>query len=149
TLPLAVFVFFLVLCMGNSTVAAQWVPGSGGLTSLALVGAFVMGVVALIRRVPWPVALVVGLVLAPIAAYVSVHGTLVRAHPDDPSDPVRLAGAWLGRIASGDAANDEAFYLYLLSLLFWVVGGWLSWCSLRWRQPLLGLIPGAAAFATN
>src|SRR5437870_2124282 len=109
TLPLAVFVFFLVLCMGNSTVAAQWVPGSGGLTSLALVGAFVMGVVALIRRVPWPVALVVGLVLAPIAAYVSVHGTLVRAHPDDPSDPVRLAGAWLGRIASGDAANDEAF----------------------------------------
>ena len=30
-----------------------------------------------------------------------------------------------------------------------VVGGWLSWCSLRWRQPLLGLVPGAAAFATN
>jgi hypothetical protein len=149
TLPLSAFVVFLVLCMGNSTVAAQWVPGSGGLTSLALVAAFVMGVVALIRRVPWPVALVVGLLLAPLAAYLSAHSTLVRAHPDDPSDPLRLVGVWLGRIASGDAANDESFYLYLLSLLFWVVGGWLSWCSLRWRQPLLGLIPGAAAFATN
>jgi Transglutaminase-like superfamily/Domain of unknown function (DUF4129) len=149
TLPLAGFVFLLVICLGNSTVAAQWVPGSDGLTSLALVAAFVMGVLALVRRVPWPVALVVGAVLCPIAAFVAAHGTLARAHPDDPSAPLALAGAWLGRIASGDAFNDTAFYLYLLCLLFWVVGGWLSWCSLRWRQPLLGLVPGAAAFATN
>jgi hypothetical protein len=149
TLPLAIFVFFLVLCLGNSTIAAEWVPGSEGLTNLALVGAFVMGVLALIRRIPWAVALVVGVVLCPVAAYIAAHGTLVRAHPDDPSDPLRLIGVWLGRIASGDAANDTSFYLYLLCLLFWVVGGWLSWCSLRWRQPLLGLVPGAAAFATN
>jgi hypothetical protein len=149
TLPLVVFVFFLILCLGNSTIAAQWVPGSDGLTNLALVAAFVMGVLALVRRIPWSVALVVGLILCPVAAYVSAHGTLMRAHPDDPSDPLRLMGVWLGRIASGDAANDTSFYLYLLCLLFWVVGGWLSWCSLRWRQPLLGLVPGAAAFATN
>src|SRR5262245_3145820 len=97
TLPLAVFVVLLVLCLGNSTVAAQWVPGSNGLTSLALVGALVMGVLALVRRVPWPVALAVGLVLAPAAAYLSAHGTLVKAHPDDSSDPIRLIGAWLGR----------------------------------------------------
>src|SRR5215831_5530754 len=128
TVPLAVFVFLLVVCLGNSTVAAQWVPGSDGLTNLALV---------------------VGLVLCPVAAYVAAHGMLARTHPDDPTDPLRLAGVWLGRIASGDAANDTSFYLYLLCLLFWVVGGWLSWCSLRWRQPLLGLVPGAAAFATN
>jgi hypothetical protein len=149
TVPLAVFVFLLVICLGNSTIAAQWVPGADGLTNLALVAALVMGVLALIRRIPWPAALVVGLVLCPVAAYVSAHGTLVRTHPDDPSDPLRLMGVWLGRIASGDAANDTSFYLYLLCLLFWVVGGWLSWCSLRWRQPLLGLVPGAAAFATN
>jgi hypothetical protein len=144
-----VFVVLLVICLGNSTVAAQWVPGSGGLTNLALVAAFVMGVLALVRRVHWAVALVVGLLLAPMAAYLSAHGTLVRAHPADPADPAGIIGAWAGRIASGDAANDTAFYLYLLSLLFWVVGGWLSWASLRWRQPLLGLVPGAAAFATN
>ena len=149
TLPLAAFVVFLVICLGNSTVAAEWVPGSGGLTSLALVAALLMGVLALIRRIPWSVALIVGLAVGPVAAYLSAHGTLVRAHPDDSSDPLRLLSTWLGRIASGDAANDETFYLYLLSLLFWVVGGWLSWCSLRWRQPLLGLVPGAAAFATN
>jgi Transglutaminase-like superfamily/Domain of unknown function (DUF4129) len=149
TLPLSVFVVFLVICLGNSTVAAQWVPGTGGLTSLALVGAFVMGVLAVIKRIPWPVALIVGLLLAPVAAYLSAHSTLVRAHPGDPADPFGLAGRWLGRIVTGDAADDESFYLFLLSMLFWVVGGWLSWCSLRWRQPLLGLVPGAAAFATN
>jgi Transglutaminase-like superfamily len=149
TIPLAVFVFLLVICLGNSTVDAQWVPGSGGLTVLALIAALVMGVMAVIRRIPWSVALVVGLVLAPVAAYLAAHGSLVRAHPDDPSSPLALAGVWLGRIANGDAANDISFYLYLLCLLFWVVGGWLSWCTLRWRQPLLGLVPGAAAFATN
>jgi hypothetical protein len=149
TLPLAVFVVLLVTCLGNSTVDAQWVPGSNGLTNLALVAALVMGVMAVIRRAPWTVALFVGLLLAPVAAYVGAHATMARAHPEDPTDPLQFAGAWLGRIASGDAANDISFYLYLLCLLFWVVGGWLSWCSLRWRQPLLGLVPGAAAFATN
>jgi len=34
-------------------------------------------------------------------------------------------------------------------MMFWIAGGWLSWCVLRWGQPLLGLVPGAAAFATN
>jgi hypothetical protein len=149
TVPLAVLVFFLVLVLGNSTVSAQWVPGSDGLTNLALVAALVMGALALVRRVPWPVALIVGLVLSPVAAYISAHGTLVRSHPDDPTDPVRLLTVWLTRIGDGDAANDTSFYLYLLCLLFWIVGGWLAWCSLRWRQPLLGLVPGAAAFATN
>jgi transglutaminase superfamily protein/uncharacterized protein DUF4129 len=149
TLPLAVFVVLLVLCLGNSTVAASWVPNSDGLTSLALVAALFMGVLALIRPLPGAVALTVGALLAPVAAYLSAHAALVKAHPGDPADPLGLAAVWLGRIASGDAANDVTFYLYLLCLLFWVVGGWLSWCSLRWRQPLLGVVPGAAAFATN
>src|SRR5919204_229284 len=42
-----------------------------------------------------------------------------------------------------------AYYPLLMVLLFWIVGGWLAWCVLRWRQPLLGLVPGAVAFATN
>jgi len=149
SLPLAGFVFLLVLCLGNSTVAAQWVPGADGLTSLALVAATVMGILAVVRRIPWAVALVVGLLLCPLAAYVAAHGAIAHAHPDDPGDPIRLVGVWAVRVVSGDAGNDTTFYLYLLCLLFWVVGGWLSWCSLRWRQPLLGLVPGAAAFATN
>jgi hypothetical protein len=149
TVPLATFVLFLVICLGNSTVAAQWVPGANGLTNLALLAALVMGALALIRRIPWPVALVFGAALALPAAYLAAYGTLAKSHPGDPTDPLGLIGVWAGRVASGDAANDTAFYLYLLCLLFWVVGGWLSWCSLRWRQPLLGLVPGAAAFATT
>ena len=149
TLPLAVLVFLMILVLGNSTVAAEWVPGSDGLTQLALVAALLMGVLAVMPWVPWPAALVTGALLAPVAAYVGAHGTMARSHPDDPTDLLGLLGVWLGRITSGEAANDLTFYLYLLDLLFWVVGGWLSWCSLRWRQPLLGLVPGAAAFATN
>src|SRR5206468_1706864 len=44
---------------------------------------------------------------------------------------------------------DPSFYLVLICLLMWITGAWLSWCVLRWRKPMLGLIPGAAAFATN
>src|SRR6266487_1136039 len=60
TLPIAVFVLLLVLCLGNSTVAANWVPGSDGLTNLALVAALLMGALALARRLPWSFALAVG-----------------------------------------------------------------------------------------
>src|SRR5215470_17675257 len=93
TVPLAVFVFLLVVCLGNSTVAAQWVPGTDGLTNLALLAAFVMGGLALVRRIPWAVALVIVVVLCPVAAYVAADGALGRANTDDPTDPLRLVGA--------------------------------------------------------
>jgi transglutaminase-like putative cysteine protease len=47
------------------------------------------------------------------------------------------------------AIADSSFDLFLISWLMWVTGGWLAWCVLRWRKPLLGMVPGAAAFATN
>lgn len=149
TLPLAILVVLVVICFANSTVDVNWVPNSGGLTNLALVAAFVMGILALARPVPWPAALGIGSLLAPLAAYVGAHQALVHAHPSDPAGPLQLAASWAGRVASGEAFDDTAFILYTLYLLFWVVGGWMSWCSLRWRLPLLGLVPGAAAFVTN
>jgi transglutaminase-like putative cysteine protease len=149
TLPLAVMVFLMLICFSNSTVDANWVPNSAGLTNLALVAALVMGVLALIAPIPWPVALLVGGLLAPLAAFVGAHQALVHAHPNDPTDPLRLLNTWSNRIISGDAFDDLTFLLYLIYLLFWVVGGWLSWCAFRWRQPLLGIVPGAAAFATT
>ena len=149
SLPSAALVFLLALCVANSTVAAEWVPGSGVLTGIALIAVIFMGGLALFRRLPWSIGLAIGLVVAPIAAYLACNQVLIRTHPEDGADPARIVTAWVGRIGSGEAANDVAFYLYLLCCLFWVVGGWLSWCTLRWRQPLLGLIPGAAAFATN
>lgn len=148
-LPAAVLVALLALCIAGSTVAANWIPGSGVLSPLALVSVLVMGLLAVVRRIPWSVALAVGALAAPVASYVAARPLLVRTHPRDPVDAVQLVGVWWDRVASGAAADDVAFYLLLLCLLFWVVGGWLSWCVLRWRQPLLGLVPGAAAFATN
>jgi hypothetical protein len=144
----AVLMLLLVLCVSNSTVSAGWVPHSEVLTGLAVVAAAAMGVLA-VTRVPWTLALGLGLGVAPVAGYLAAYPALHAGHPNDPTDPLGLVGAWLGRLASGDAFADANFYLYLLSCLFWVVGGWLSWCVLRWRQPLLGLVPGAAAFATN
>jgi hypothetical protein len=56
---------------------------------------------------------------------------------------------WWTRINDGSIASVPSFFLFLICLLMWVTGGWLSWSVLRWRKPMLGLIPGAAAFATN
>lgn len=144
-----VLVLLLILCVSNSTVAANWVPKSEVLTNLALIAALVMGGLAVTRAVPWPLALTLGLVAAPFAGYAAAYPALHATHPSDPTDAGALLGIWSTRLAGGEAAADAAFYLYLLCCLFWVVGGWLSWCVLRWRQPLLGLVPGAAAFATN
>jgi hypothetical protein len=144
----AVLMLLLVLCVSNSTVSAGWVPHSEVLTDLALIAALIMGVLA-VTRVPWPLALGLGLAAAPFAGYLASYSTVYAAHPQDPTDPLGLLAVWSRRVTNGEAGADATFYLYLLSCLFWVVGGWLSWCVLRWRQPLLGLIPGAAAFATN
>src|SRR5712692_8436237 len=142
-------VLLLTLAIAGSTVQAEWVPGSDVILRVALVAAALMGLLAVARFVPWPLALAVGLGLAPIAAYLAAGPALASAHPHDPTDPVGFATTWWARLLDGSAGSDIAFFLYLLALLFWVVGGWLAWCVLRWRQPLLGLIPGAAAFATN
>ncbi len=149
TLPSAVLVLLLILCIVNSTVAAAWVPGGDVMTPLALTAAFCLGVVALVPAVPAPVALVLGALAAPLAAFVSAHQALYRAHPGDPADPLGLLQAWLRRLADGEAAADVSLYLYLLCCLAWGVSGWLSWRVFRWRRPLLGLAPGAIALATN
>jgi len=142
-------VLLLTLSIAASTVQAAWVPDSDVMVRVALVAAIFMGLLAVARFVPWPLALAAGLVLAPLAAYVAAGPALASAHPHDPTDPIGFAGTWWARMVDGSAGSDIAFFLYLLALLFWVVGGWLAWCVLRWRQPLLGLIPGAAAFATT
>ena len=57
---------------------------------------------------------------------------------------------WWDRITDGRAAaTTPRSTSFLICLLMWITGAWLSWCVLRWRKPMLGLIPGAAAFATN
>jgi len=143
----AILVLLLALTVSRSTVTVQWVPGIDIVTWVALGGAVLMGVLAL-ARVGEALALGIGFVLAPIAACAASWPQLHAHHPGDVFGP-QLISLWWTRIQSGDAASDTSFYLVLICLLMWVAGAWLAWCVLRWRKPMLGLIPGAAAFATN
>ena len=93
----------------------------------------------------WPVALGFGVILGPVAAAIGALPVIRTMHPHDGG----WIGAWWTRITDGSAASDPSFYLFLICWLMWVTGAWLSWCVLRWRKPMLGLIPGAAAFAAN
>jgi len=87
-------------------------------------------------------------VLAPVAAFAGAWPQIHARHPADVIGP-QLVSSWWDRITTGAVASDPSFYLLLICLLMWITGAWLSWCVLRWRKPMLGLIPGAAAFATN
>src|ERR1035437_5735345 len=142
-----VLILLLTLMVARSTVTAAWVSGIDVVTVVALGGALLMGVLA-VAPVPWTLGLGVGLVAGPVVAAIAAGPTLHASHPLD-TVSLALVSTWWSRITDGSASTDPAFYLYLICLLMWVTGGWLSWCVLRWRKPMLGLIPGAAAFATN
>ena len=142
-----VLILLLTLMVARSTATAAWVSGIDVVTVVALAGALLMGVLA-VAAVPWTLGLGVGLLAGPVVAAIAAGPTLHASHPLD-TVSLGLVSTWWSRITDGSASADPAFYLYLICLLMWVTGGWLSWCVLRWRKPMLGLIPGAAAFATN
>src|SRR2546425_9558039 len=143
----AVLVLLLALMIARSTATAAWVGGIDVVAAVALGGAVIMGLLAL-APVPWVAGLGAGLIAGPVVAALAAGPELRAAHPLD-TVSISLVSTWWGRIGDGSASNDPAFYLYLICLLMWVTGGWLAWCVLRWRRPMLGLVPGAAAFATN
>jgi hypothetical protein len=136
-------VLLLTLAISRSTATAAWVPGMDVVPLVALGGGLLMAVLAMLP-IRWPIGLGFGMILGPIAAGVAAWPTIHAAHPADTG-----IGVWWTRITDGSATSDTTFYLYLICWLMWVTGAWLSWCVLRWRKPMLGLIPGAAAFAAN
>src|SRR6202165_2448487 len=150
----ALIVFLLTYAIASSTSTAGWVSGIEVIPLVALGGALLMAVLAVLP-VPWPTALGLGMVLGPLVALIAAGPALPAAHPFDPALvgagglSLRIVSVWWGRLTDGEAANDPSFYLFLICWLMWVTGAWLSWCVLRWRKPMLGLIPGAAAFATT
>ena len=140
-------VLLLTLTVARSTSTVNWVDGIDVITPIALAGALLMGVLAL-TPLRDAIALGIGLVLSPVVAYVGAWPQVHLRHPTDVPG-LQFVSLWWQRITDGSAAQDPSFYLVLICLLMWVTGAWLSWCVLRWRKPMLGLIPGAAAFATN
>ena len=152
----AVLILLLTLMIARSTATAAWVAGIDAVVPVALAGALFMGVLAVLP-VPWPAGLIAGLIVGPFAALNSSWSQLHATHPGDPLS-IGLASLWWTRLHGGvipgdpglySVSDDASMYLFLISLLMWITGGWLAWCVLRWRRPLLGLVPGAAAFATN
>src|SRR5438034_1977110 len=143
----AALVFLLTLTVARSTATVHWVDGIDTVRWVALGGAILMGVLALLP-VREPISLGIGFLLAPIVAFAASWQQVHLRHPGD-AIGLQLINVWWQRINSGDASSDTSFYLILICLLMWVTGAWLAWCVLRWRKPMLGLIPGAAAFATN
>jgi transglutaminase-like putative cysteine protease len=143
----AVLVLLLTLTISRSTAIVDWVPGIDAVTWIAVGGAVLLGALALspVRDV---VSLGIGLGAAPVVAFVGAWPQIHARHPTDVLGP-QLIGVWWQRFGDGTASQDPSFYLVLINLLMWVTGAWLAWCVLRWRKPMLGLIPGAAAFATN
>jgi transglutaminase-like putative cysteine protease len=140
-------VLLLTFAVARSTATAGWVNGIDVIPLIAFGGALFMAVLAVLP-VPWPAALGAGMVLGPVVAFVQAWPAMHALHRDDILNQ-GLIRIWWGRIVDGSAATDISFYLFLICWLMWVTGGWLSWCVLRWRKPMLGLVPGAAAFATN
>jgi transglutaminase-like putative cysteine protease len=143
----AAIVFLLTLAVSKSTATAQWVPGIDVVVPIAILAAVLMSVLALLP-VAEPLGLGAGAVVGLVAACVGAWPKMHASHPSDVLGP-QLIGVWWSRIQDGSASQDPSFYLLLICLLMWVTGGWLAWCVLRWRKPMLGLVPGAAAFATN
>jgi transglutaminase-like putative cysteine protease len=143
----ALIVFLLAYTIARSTAAAGWTSGIDVIPSIALAGALLLAVLA-ISPVPWPAGLGVGMVLSPVVAVFAAWPEIHARWPQDVLD-LQLIGTWWTRITDGSAGQEPSVYFVLICWLMWISGAWLSWCVLRWRKPMLGLIPGAAAFATN
>src|SRR5215472_1378107 len=142
-----ILVLLLTFAISKSTVTVQWVPGIDVVVAIAFGAAFLMSTLALLP-IREPIGLGIGAFLGPVVAFVGAWPRIHATHPSDLLGP-QLIGVWWSRIQDNTAWSDPAFYLLLICLLMWVTGGWLAWCTLRWRKPMLGLVPGAAAFATN
>lgn len=143
----AAMVFLLTFAVARSTATAVGIAGIDVVPLIALGGAVLLGLLAVLP-VPWPAGLGAGLFLGPVVAAIGAAPVIHAQHPTDVLNQ-QLIGVWWTRINDGSAINDPSFYLFLICWLMWVAGAWLSWSVLRWRKPMLGLIPGAAAFATN
>jgi transglutaminase-like putative cysteine protease len=143
----AILVLLLTITVARSTSTVHWVDGIDVIGVIAVVAALLLGTLAVLP-VREPLALGIGVLLAPVAAVAGAWPQIHARHATDAIGP-QLIGVWWNRITDGTASQDPSFYLVLICLLMWITGGWLAWCVLRWRKPMLGLIPGAAAFATN
>src|SRR3984893_3257679 len=146
--PTVVLVLLLTLVTTQSTIIIAWVNHSEVFPPVALLAVLVMSALALARFIPTAVALGLGAACPGLVPWYFNAAALHAAHPSSPFG-VPAPDTWLSSITGSTQTVDSSLFLFLGCAIFWLVGGWLAWCSLRWRKPIMGIFPGAAVFATN
>src|SRR5487761_553025 len=115
----ALLILLLTLMIARSTATADWVPGIDSVVMVALLGAVLMGLLAILP-VPWPIGLGAGLLVGPLVALNASWTQLHAAHPTDPLS-LGLTRVWWESFVIGIApgvqlgyrvADDASFYLY-------------------------------------
>jgi transglutaminase-like putative cysteine protease len=145
TLPLAAGGIALAAVVASSTVRAGWVSGAVALPTVAILGALTGSIVGL-SRARGSVSLVLASAPAPIAALLAVHSQPAQASAQISWHVLVQSGR---EFVDGQPLSDPAVLLFLLYMLFWLLGVWLAWGTLDRRQPLLAVAPAGAALATN
>ena len=147
-LPSLLLVLGLTAVIAQSTVIMAWVSGSEIFIAISLGAGLVLAALAFARFVPALLALPLGAAVGGLLSWYVNAPALRAAHPTS-AFGLPSPDTWLVDISGSDSNVDTGLFLFLGCVIFWIVGGWLAWCSLRWRRPLLGLFPGAAVFVTN
>ena len=93
----AAIVLLLTITVARSTSTVHWVDGIDVITVISLLGAFMMGALALspVRDV---VALVIGLLLSPIVAFAGAWPQIHARHPDDIAGLPMIGTWWLSMV---------------------------------------------------
>src|SRR5690348_9296577 len=92
----AVIVVLLTIAVSKSTATAQWVPGIDVVVLIAILGAVLMSVFALLP-IPEPIGLGVGGVAGLVAASVGAWPKMHASHPSDVFGP-QLISVWWSRV---------------------------------------------------
>jgi hypothetical protein len=148
----------LVLLVGASLDAAEWVPGAYVLPGML----FALALGVLLARSRWSgrraaayLAFVliavaieqVGYVL-PVGQGLGLADWMWTLHLRSLTWLARAAG-WVSAILAGATLHDTGLFVFLLSLLAWGLSAWLAWSSLRRRHGLAAVLPLGVVLAAN
>lgn len=139
----AVISVVLALLVAGSSARAGLVLGLERVPLVALIAALLTALLALSRwRLRWavPASLLPAL---PVGLWIA-GGRLSWS----PRVDLHLLGHLVGLLAQGTAWNTT-FPDFLFYLGIWAAAAWLGWWAIRFRRPLVALVPPVGIVATN
>jgi transglutaminase-like putative cysteine protease len=141
----------VVLCVPFTTMAADWVPGDGGLLPLAILALLVGRWLALRREWEWGIWVLVGSSLGLLAALCVAARTLplLPASSAASSDFAMRWLAWLGAALGSGTNDDPDIFLFYAAILCWGAVLLMAWGFYRRRLPMMALVPPTALTAVT